>query len=351
MKRLIVIILGLSLLLTGCDSIFDGSYVSVTPHQNQPSETTSRACVANYEQLYSSLKQIIADGTLRRSIITENYPAGKLDQDLKRATDSLMKTDPIANYSVETIDWRLSGQTVLNVEVSYLHTQGELRQMLQVANMTQAEEVLCAALNRCDPDLVMLVDSYTAVDFVVLAENHAMRNPHQVMEMPRITVSLYPETGDSRVVDLNFHYHSNRTMLRSMQGEVQPVFEAASLYVSGSAEDAVKYEQLYSFLMERYDYKIERSITPAYSLLCHGVGDSRAFASVYAAMCREAGLFCRVVSGTYQGHRRYWNLICSNGTYYHMDLLQDSFQTYTDEEMSDYVWDYSAYSGQGVHTQ
>ena len=44
--------------------------------------------------------------------------------------------------------------------------------------------------------------------------------------------------------------------------------------------------------MERYDYRIETSITPAYSLLRHGVGDSRAFAVVYAAMCQQAGLEC-----------------------------------------------------------
>ena len=71
---------------------------------------------------------------------------------------------------------------------------------------------------------------------------------------------------------------------------MKPVFESAVLYVSGDGAEKQKFSQLYAFLMERFDYKVETSITPAYSLLRHGVGDSRAFATVYAAMCRLAGL-------------------------------------------------------------
>ena len=99
--------------------------------------------------------------------------------------------------------------------------------------------------------------------------------------------------------------------------------------------------------MERYDYKFETSITPAYSLLCHGVGDGEAFATVYAAMCRQAGLDSRVVTGTRAGEPWWWIMVCDNGTYYHVDLLQcnaaGGFRELTDTEMEGYVWDYSAY--------
>lgn len=351
MKRLIITILGFCILLTGCSSLFDGSYVSVTPHENRSPKTGAQTYAANYEQLYTALKKMVTNSDTKHSITIKDFPKDKLNTDIKKATDNLVKNDPIANYCVDSINWKVLNGAVLNVDITYTHPQSELRQMRRVTNVAQAEEALCAAMNRCDTDLLLLVDTYTETDFVVLAENYAIRNPHWVMEMPKITVNLYPSDGKSRVVELNFSYQSNRTMLRSMQSQVQPIFESAALYVSGNAEDSVKYSQLYSFLTERYEYKLERSITPAYSLLCHGVGDSRAFASVYAAMCREAGLFCRVVSGTYQGNRRYWNMVCDNDTYYHVDLLKGSFMECTDEEMGDYVWDYSAYSSNGVHTQ
>jgi hypothetical protein len=86
-----------------------------------------------------------------------------------------------------------------------------------------------------------------------------------------------------------------------MQAYVQPVFSSASLYVSGESEQNTKFDMLYTFLMQRNTYRQERSITPAYSLLRHGVGDSKALASVYAAMCRQANLDCRVIFGTRYG--------------------------------------------------
>ena len=99
--------------------------------------------------------------------------------------------------------------------------------------------------------------------------------------------------------------------------------------------------------MERFDYKQETSITPAYSLLRHGTGDSRAFAQIYAAMCRDSGLTCMSVTGTREGEPWTWNIILDGEAYYHVDLLRCSeigkYQEWTDEEMEGYVWDYSAY--------
>ena len=100
--------------------------------------------------------------------------------------------------------------------------------------------------------------------------------------------------------------------------------------------------------MERYDYKLESSITPTYSLLRHGVGDSRAFATVYAAMCRMAGLKCEVITGTRHGEPWTWNLVWDGEKPYHVDLLAcasaDGYRQRTDAEMHGYVWDYSAYA-------
>ena len=132
-----------------------------------------------------------------------------------------------------------------------------------------------------------------------------------------------------------------------MQNQVQRVFSSAELYVNSDATDSQKYSQLYTFLMERYDYTIGTSITPAYSLLVHGVGDSEAFATVYRAMCRQAGLECEMISGTKNGEPWHWNLIYVEDQWLHVDLLEASaqgeFQSLESEAMQGYVWDYSAY--------
>ena len=149
---------------------------------------------------------------------------------------------------------------------------------------------------------------------------------------------------------LKFTYETSRESLRQMQQQVRRTFSSAQLYINGDATPEQKCAQLYTFLMERFDYQLQTSITPAYSLLSHGVGDNEAFAVVYAAMCRQAGLDCRVVSGTRDGKSWHWNIVREGDVNYHIDLLacyeRGQFRWLPDEAMEGYVWDYTAYSAQ-----
>jgi hypothetical protein len=212
--------------------------------------------------------------------------------------------------------------------------------------MEDAEPLVAAALTNFDDRLVMYVEQYLEWDFLQMVRDYAKTYPETVMEIPQMTVGIYG-IGAERVVELSFAYQTERDSLRQMQAQVRRVFDAAELYVSGTASDRQKYSQLYAFLMERFDYQTETSITPAYSLLQHGVGDSRAFATVYAAMCRRAGMECLVVTGTRDGEPWVWNMIQLDGIYRHVDLLQcnadGEFRETSDREMDGYVWDYSGY--------
>jgi hypothetical protein len=195
--------------------------------------------------------------------------------------------------------------------------------------------------------VVLYVEKYEAADIAQWVEDHALSYPELVMESPEVTVNLYPEEGSERVVELKFTYQNSRDSLRTMQQKVSPMFASAKLYVSGEGQPREKFSQLYAFLMERFEqYTLETSSTPAYSLLIHGVGDAKAFASVYSAMCRQAGLDCAVVAGTRGGKAWFWNIIAVDGAFYHVDLLRcsqtGSFKMHTDGQMSGYVWDYSA---------
>jgi len=182
-----------------------------------------------------------------------------------------------------------------------------------------------------------------------------MENPDIVMETPKVSTMVYPDRGDSRVVELKFNYQTNRDSLRDMQSAVEHFFDSAMGYVSGDETAYEIYNHLYILLMQRYDYQLETSITPTYSLLRHGVGDSKAFATVYSAMCRKVGLECIVVSGTRDGEPWFWNIIHDDGTYYHVDLYrcerETGYQQLEDFEMSGYVWDYSAYPACGEDSE
>lgn len=347
MKRMVFLILLISLTLSGC-GWFNGSHVSVTPHRYTNADRDDEVVAAsNYSELCDALEEMVHSGIESSVINVADYDRNAVEQGMDRAVAYVQKSDPIGAYAVESIEYALgtSGAVpAIAVEIVYRHDRTELQQIQTVRGMDAVQEKLGSALERCDSSLVLLVNDYESTDMMQLTEDYAAEYPDTIMEVPTVTEETYPGSGSTRVLELKFSYQNSRDDLRQMQQQVSPVFTSAVLYVSGNDADARKFSQLHAFLMERFaDYQIKTSITPAYSLLRHGVGDSKAFAMVYERMCRRAGLDCQTVTGTRDGEPWSWNMVCSNGYYYHVDLLSGEFAMLTDVQMESYVWDYSAY--------
>ncbi len=352
MKRAVCLLLTvLCFALAGCQGWTNGSYVSIKPHQEQNDKTSpENVSAAVYWQLRLALTDLVESGAEEGIIYVPDYDQSRLETDLATAIRHATTENPIGTYAVDEIHYELgtsSGMSAVAVEITYLHDRSAIRRIKQYETMEEAQSAITQALAECQAGLVIQIHHYKATDFPQLIQDYAEANPQVVMEVPEVSVGMYPEKGSDRVVELKFTYQTSREVLRGMQTQVKPIFNSAELYVRGDGEDLEKLSQLYSFLMERFDYKIETSITPAYSLLRHGVGDCKAFALVYAAMCENAELECQVVSGTRAGAAWYWNIVRVGENYYHVDLLtsaeQNGFQTLTDGEMEGYVWDYSAY--------
>lgn len=348
---MIALLLALCLLLCACDSWMDGSYQSITPHQQADSFAQVGAVqVSSYTQLYQALCNMVSAGAEQRVFYVTEIQDDILQTYLDIVADSVKTVDPIGAYAVDEVRFEVgtnAGRTAVSATVTYNHSRTEILKIKRVNLMEQACEIIYQTLQNCDPSVVIMVEDYQRTDFVQQVEDFVEKNPDVCMEMPQVSATVYPEGGSCRVIELTFSYQNSREDLRQMQAYVEPIFRAASLNVSAEEGESTKFARMYSFLMERSDYRQETSLTPAYSLLRHGVGDSRAFARVYAAMCREAGLDCRVITGSRNGEPWSWNLICCDGMYYHVDLLSSlsagKMLRYTDEDMQAYVWDYAAY--------
>lgn len=353
MKKLslIVAVLLLMALLAGCDSLFTGSYSSVKPHQ-ESHEDGSREVVeiASIAELQAALKEFITDGRESGVVYVTGITENNLAFAVEKAVQNVRKNDPIGAFAVENIRYEIgtsTGRTAIAVNISYSRSRAEILRIKTVENMDEVMTQITEALEDCDAGTVVQVNNYEDLDLTQRIQDYVEANPHVCMEMPQVSVSAYPDTGTERVIELTFTYQTSREALRTMQNYVSPVFRAAGLNVSEEEEESVKFSRMYAFLMERNDYELSTSITPAYSLLRHGVGDSKAFATVYAAMCRAADLDCRVITGTRDGEPWTWNLICQDGVYYHVDLIRsnqegDLILNYQ-KDMEGYVWDYSAY--------
>lgn len=348
-QKILLLTLAVSLLLGGC-SWANQSFVSVEPHKEQRQTLQTDVIMAsNYTELMGALEEMILSGTEVAAIKVPDYPESDLERDMNWIVRHCMNNDPVGAYAVSEILYELgssSGVPAVSVSIVYHHNRSEIQRIRRASDTQAAQRIVAEALKGYLPGVVILVKNYENRDFTQFVQDYAEENPQVVMEIPQVSQNSYG-TGRDRVLELIFTYQTSRDSLRRMQSQVKPVFDAAALYVSSEGEDFQKYSQLYGFLMERFDYKFETSITPAYSLLHHGVGDSRAFSTVYAALCRSAGLTCISVTGTRSGEPWNWNIILDNGTYYHVDLLRSdhsgTFGKYTDDEMDNYVWDYSGY--------
>jgi hypothetical protein len=235
--------------------------------------------------------------------------------------------------------------------VTYNHNHSQIKNIRSVQGMTVTKEKIYESLNAMNAELVLKISDYEETDYAQLVQDYALERPDMVMEVPQVTATVYPSNGSVRVLELKFTYQTSRESLKTMQNYVHPKFSAAELFVKTEEDSNMKFARLYAFLMETTEYTVETSITPAYSLLRHGVGDSRAFASVFAAMCTRVGLDCRMISGTRAGEPWFWNIICEDGVYYHVDLLrcyrEGGYQKLADSDMTGYVWDYTAYPACG----
>lgn len=345
------ITLAMCLLLCGCNIWNDGSYVSVSPHLEENYIPQSNAVeVSSYLEMYDALAEMVENGLSKGIISVTGMTDLQIERDIKSAILNVSENHPIGAYALDRIAYevgRNAGKPAIAVELSYTHTRSEILRIKRTPNMDNVETVIAEVLDACEAGVVVRVDAYEDIDFTQLVQDYMDQNPQVCMEMPQVSVVMYPNWGKQRVIELNFTYQTSREALRNMQNIVKPVFASARLYVSSDAEDWEKFSQLYSFLMERYNYTVQTSITPAYSLLRHGVGDSKAFATVYAAMCRQAGLDCSVISGTRSAEAWCWNVLKVDDVYYYVDLLASSaaggFVPKLAEEMTGYVWDYSAH--------
>ncbi len=357
MKRILALTIMLCLLLCGCSSLLDGSYSSVKPHEETPNpEQSGSISASSYSGLLRALETIISNGKKTSIISISNYNQLVVARDMRNAVSETLTDYPLGVYAVENIDFELgsnAGRPAIAVEISYLHDHAEIKRIKFVNKMTDAQAAIAQAMAGYEPGIVLHVDRYEDLDFSQWVEDHADQNPNKIIEIPQISVNHYPETGPERVLEIKFSYQNSRDTLRAMQEQVDKAFSQAQRVAQLENEEDARFTALYNHLTTLLpEYQFTTSLTPSYSLLMHGVGDSEAFATVYAAMCRQAGLECIVVTGSRDGQAHNWNILRIGESYWHLDIPASyesgAYTLHADDAMkAHYVWDYTAYPACG----
>ncbi len=344
MKRAALLLL--LLFLTGC-SLAPDAYRSVTPHAGTSDQTENPDAVV--VETYGELKQAIlsfveagiTDGTIR----AVNYD-GDVEEDLADAAYEVAKLEPLGAYAVDymTHDCTLIvSYYEIGIHITFRRTVREIAAIQPVSTrsalITRVEEAAAGLRER----VTLEVSGYWEPDIPALVENYCDAHPDTMLERPQVTVSVYPDSGFERIVEVNFSYLNQPETLRSMVTEVRDAVHNAAEYIRYRQTDREKLALLFTFLTERFPYAAGKTVTPLYDALCTGTASDVGLATAWQLICDEAGMECYTVEGLYQGESHIWNVVGLDGEYRHLDLARsvledEALRLYTDLEMTGYYW-------------
>lgn len=313
--------------LSGCASLLERSYSSSTPHVDRPATAgdSSAIRVENYRELVSAVLFLVSQGEEEGAIQLQDY-AGDTEADLTAACLEVATEDPLGAYAVEYIKHettRVVSYDQATLTIHYRRTPEQIRSISTVTGTGAIRTELQSALEELKTEVVFRV-AYFAEDadsIAGLIRQAYYDTPAAALGMPEAQITLYPDSGSRRVVEILLTYPESVEELKqkgealgekvgrlTLPGLGSPLESQASA-AAGVAET----------LWEAAAYDPEGGATP-YAALVEGRGDAEAMALSYALLCRGMGLPCETVEGTRNGEGWFWNrLTLSDGSILYLD--------------------------------
>lgn len=292
-----LLLLGLLAGLSACGA--DDSYLSVRPHV-EPSipatETPQQEeppTAGNRSELRGAMLSFVRNWTEQGEIRISGY-SGDLSADLTETVRYITQEDPIGAYAVDYADAELRGDAqtgIVEVSIVFRRSAAEIDAIVTVSGVNGAHAKIRQALANFDAALTLRIRSYEDADFSGYIRTYCLEHPDSAMALPEVSAAVYPETGETRILELHFTYSQPRDTLRSMQAAVNTILDSAAAYVESGTTPRRCAELLARFLLTRFTYTTaeETPDMPAYDLLSSGRAHSLSFASVFYAECTRAG--------------------------------------------------------------
>ncbi len=329
MKRMVVPVVLCALLLcaTGCSSILERSYSSVSVHQEQSvsDEDSSILRAETYADLVSCVQHFVTVAQTTGTVHVYKY-TGDIAADLQTACNEVLTEDPMGAYALSGISFtysRIVSYYECTFTFTYRRTLEDMTSIITANTKVSIREQLERAMEGFETTLTLRTTSYYASssELYSMVQDAYYSSPGTALGYPDVTISIYPDSGDVRIVEIQFSYGQSQEILLQHAEEVAAT--AAVLAGQDTAADATVAWLLYSRLTDNTTYASAGS-SSVYNALCLGRGNSEAMALSYQLLCNLAGISCQVVQGTLDGTPHCWNLITLGETSWMLDTTQSS---------------------------
>ncbi|MCD7801730.1 MAG: hypothetical protein LUH09_02280 [Clostridiales bacterium] len=354
-RRVAALLLALCLLpaLSGCESLLERDYRSVSRHISQTSDTedTSALRAESYSDLVNSVQFFVSMGETEGVVHLYQY-SGDVEQDVEDACQEVLEQDPLGAWALEDITWT-SSRIVSYYECvftfTYRHTVSEIASIQSVVGSNAIRDALGGAISNYDSSLVLQVSSYYAQKELLLGlvQEAYCSLPGYAQGYPDVSISVYPQesTGTQQIVEISFTWSDSQETLQARAEAIASA--AATLVGTDPAQGEVGYWLLYSRLADGLSYSADSGRASVYTALVTGRTNSEGVALAFQYLCDQAGLTSLTVQGTLDGSPHWWNLVEIDDVWRHVDVTAgDSQEDFlrSDSQVSDrYTWNTEQY--------
>lgn len=343
-RRLCALLLLPGLLLTGCQTMLERSHSSVQPHGQSLTapEDPSALEAENYQELVSAVLYLVTRHAESGVIRLYNY-TGDAEADLTTACLEVVQKDPLGAFAVDYIKHevtRIVSYYEAGVTITYRRTAEEMGQIVSVTGSSAIKSELRDALAVFAPVVILRV-SYFAEDdeyLLSLIRQAYYDTPQSAFGPPRVSLSLYPDVGIQRVVEIGLDYPDAVDALAPKQARLEET--AATLLPKEKNSGA---RQVYDLLLGRVRPDSGGTRGTAYDALVDGLANDEGLALAYKLLCDRAGLTCTVVQGTLEEQPHFWNIVTTDSGSRHVDASAALYGL-TDTQLAErgaYRWDSS----------
>lgn len=350
MKRILLLLLLLSS-LTGC-SLAPDTYLSVKDHAASTVQTTQTdaVTVGDYASLKRAILRQVQSGQTVGTILTSNYD-GDVEAELTQAVYEVAKLNPLGAYAVDYMTHDCTyivNHYEITIRITFRRTLREIESVETVSTYSILQSRLEQALEDHETRLALRISSYRELDVAAMAAEYCAAHPDTIMEQPKVSVSVYPDSGTVRILEVDLTYTHSSSELERMRNAVRESVDAAAEYIRYRTGDREKTELLFTYLLERFTYDTGSTVTPLYDALCAGVADPAGLSQAWQLICDTAGVECYTVSGLKNGEPYTWNIVSHDGYFRHVDLAacvleQGVLHLLDDREMNEYYWNFEQY--------
>lgn len=215
-KHLLALSLCAALLLSGCSAMLERGHETITTHVDYAvAEDESILRAETYQGLVNAMLYFVNGHRTTGTIRLYNY-TGDVEADLANARDEVMYEDPLGAFSVRALEYdttRILTYYEVELRIIYSRTLLEVNSLREVTGLAGVRQELARLVEEQRGSALFLASYFSGdqalVEDLVRLAGYSAPALYRHHEIRQISVSLYPETGTRRVIEVKLSWNQS----------------------------------------------------------------------------------------------------------------------------------------------